>query len=93
VAPPWPRHQVVWAPWPPSNIALPPIKSLRHETLNQLASIHENFCSAAAIEDQFRGTKVSVPAPCQDRELPPEPSPSTPPPSPSTLLSPMMRRE
>jgi hypothetical protein len=28
---PWPRHQVVWAPCPPSDIALPPIYSLRRE--------------------------------------------------------------
>jgi hypothetical protein len=30
VAPPlWPCQGVVWAPWPPSDIALPPIKSIR----------------------------------------------------------------
>jgi hypothetical protein len=30
LAPPlWPRHQVVWAPGPPTDIALPPIYSLR----------------------------------------------------------------
>jgi hypothetical protein len=63
------------------------------KTLNQSASIHEKFCSAAAIEDQFWGTEVSVPAPCREGELPPEPSPLTPPLSPSPLLSPMMRRE
>jgi hypothetical protein len=28
---PWPCHRMVWAPWVPSNIALPPIKCLRHE--------------------------------------------------------------
>jgi hypothetical protein len=26
---PWPRHQVVWAPGPPTDIALPPIYSFR----------------------------------------------------------------
>jgi hypothetical protein len=30
-ATPWPRHQVVWAPGPPSNFALPLINSLRRE--------------------------------------------------------------
>jgi hypothetical protein len=30
-APLWPCHQVVWAPGPPSDITLPPIKSLRRE--------------------------------------------------------------
>jgi hypothetical protein len=63
------------------------------KTLNQSASIHEKFHSAAAIEDQFRRTEVSVPAPCRDGKLPLEPSPSTPPPSSSPLLSPMIRRE
>jgi hypothetical protein len=91
----WPRHQVVWAPGPPSDIALPPIYSLWGENPKESSpvSIHEKFRSAAIIEDQFWGTEVSVPAPYRDGELPPEPSPSTPPPSPSMLLTPMMRRE
>jgi hypothetical protein len=63
------------------------------KTLRSPVSVHKKFCSAAAIEDQFRRTEVYVPAPYQDRELPSEPSPSTPLPSPSLLLSPMMRRE
>jgi hypothetical protein len=63
------------------------------KTLNQSASLHKKFCSAATIEDKVWGIEVSVPAPCRDGELPPEPSLSTPLPSPSSLLSPMMRRE
>jgi hypothetical protein len=63
------------------------------KTLNGLAFLPEKFRNTVAIEDQFQGIEVFVPAPCWDGELPPEPSPSTPPPSPSTLLSPMMRRE
>jgi hypothetical protein len=63
------------------------------KTLEEEASIHEKFHSIAAIEDKFRGTEVSVLAPCRDGELSAEPSSSTPPPSPSSLLSPMMRRE
>jgi hypothetical protein len=62
------------------------------KTLNQSASFHEKFRSAAVIEDQFWGKEVSISAPCRDGEFPPEPSPLTPPPSPSSLLSPMMRR-
>jgi hypothetical protein len=31
----------------------------------------EKFRSTAAVEDQFRGTKVSVPASYQDGEVPP----------------------
>jgi hypothetical protein len=36
----------------------------------------KEFRSSAATTDEFRGTEVSVPAPCRDREVPPEPSPS-----------------
>jgi hypothetical protein len=36
----------------------------------------EQFHSAAAIEDKFCGTEVSILAPCQDGEVPLEPSPS-----------------
>jgi hypothetical protein len=35
----------------------------------------EQFRSAAAIEEKFQGTEVSVLAPCRDGEVPPEPSP------------------
>ena len=87
-----PRHGVG-----PSGIHLPRPSAYKlppdAKTLDESASIHEKFRSSAAIEDKFRGTEVSVPAPCRDGELPPEPSPSTPLPSPSPLLTPMMRRE
>jgi hypothetical protein len=36
----------------------------------------EQFRSTAAVKDKFQGTEVSVPAPCRDGEVPPEPSPS-----------------
>jgi hypothetical protein len=36
----------------------------------------EEFHSSAAATDKFRGTKVSIPAPCRDGEVPLEPSPS-----------------
>jgi hypothetical protein len=41
-----------------------------------LAISQKEFRSSAAAADKFRGTKVSVPAPCRDGEVPPEPSPS-----------------
>jgi hypothetical protein len=41
-----------------------------------LAFFPEQFRNAAAVEDKFWGTEVSIPAPCRDREVPPEPSPS-----------------
>jgi hypothetical protein len=46
------------------------------KTLGESAKFPEEFHSAAAVEDEFRGTEVSVPAPCQDGEVPPESSPS-----------------
>jgi hypothetical protein len=36
----------------------------------------EQFCSTAALEDKFWGTKVIAPAPCRDGEVPSESSPS-----------------
>jgi hypothetical protein len=90
-------------PGPPLTPPLHLYKAFRHQTLNQSVFFEKEFYSSAAATDKFRGTEVSVPAPCRDGEVPPEPSPSTPsppppspstsPPSPSTLLSPMMRRE
>jgi hypothetical protein len=80
-------------PWYPLTSPLRLYKASDTKTLNRSVFLPEKFCSAVAIEYQFRGTEVSVPAPGRGGELPPEPSPLTPPPSPSTLLSPMMRRE
>jgi hypothetical protein len=36
----------------------------------------EKKSCSSAVADEFRGTEVSVPAPCRDGEVPPEPSPS-----------------
>jgi hypothetical protein len=41
-----------------------------------LANFQKEFRSSATTADEFRGTEVSVPAPCQDGEVPSEPSPS-----------------
>jgi hypothetical protein len=41
-----------------------------------LAIFQKQFRSAAAVEAKFRGTEVSVLAPCRDGEVPPEPAPS-----------------
>jgi hypothetical protein len=90
-----PGHATLWCgtPWCPLTSPLRLYKASNTKTLNQSAFSQIKFRSAAAVEDQFRGTEVSVSAPCRDGELPPEPSPSTPPLSPSALLSPMKRRE
>jgi hypothetical protein len=49
---------------------------LGRKTLREWAKFPEQFHSAAAVEAKFWGTEVSVPAPCRDGEVPPEPSPS-----------------
>src|SRR3954463_7461097 len=55
--------------------------------------IHEKFRSRRHRRSKIQGTEVSVPAPCRDGEVPPEPSPSTPPPSSSPSLSLLLMRE
>jgi hypothetical protein len=91
---------------PPGPPLMPPLrlyKAFRPKTLYQSAIFQKKSRSSAAATDKFWGIEASVPAPCHDGEVPPEPSPSmlsppppspsTSPPSPSTLQSPMMRRE
>jgi hypothetical protein len=46
------------------------------KTLGESAIFQKEFRSSAAATDEFRGTKVSVLAPCRGGEVPPEPSPS-----------------
>jgi hypothetical protein len=46
------------------------------KTLEESAKFPEEFCSSAVAADEFWGTEVSVPAPCRDGKVPPEPSPS-----------------
>jgi hypothetical protein len=51
-------------------------KASGRKTLEESAKFPEYFRSSAAAIDEFRGTKVSIPAPCRDGEVPPEPSAS-----------------
>jgi hypothetical protein len=46
------------------------------KTLGESAIFQKEFHSSAAAADEFWGTEVSIPAPCRDGEVPPEPSPS-----------------
>jgi hypothetical protein len=48
-ATPWSRHQVVWAPGPPPDIALPPINSLRRENPKETNTFPQNILQAAAV--------------------------------------------
>jgi hypothetical protein len=51
-------------------------KASGRKTLGESAKFPEQFRSATAVEAKFWGTEVSVPAPCRDGEVLPEPSPS-----------------
>jgi hypothetical protein len=52
---PWPRHQVVWLPGPPSDAALPPIYSPRWENLKGPINFPRNILQAAIIADARSG--------------------------------------
>jgi hypothetical protein len=51
-------------------------KASGQKTLRESAIFKKEFRSSAAAAKKFRGTEVSIPAPCQDGKVPPEPSPS-----------------
>jgi hypothetical protein len=48
-ATPWPCHQVVWAPSPPPNIALPLINSIRGENPKETNTFPRNILQAATV--------------------------------------------
>jgi hypothetical protein len=52
---PWLRRGMVWAPGPPSDIALPPIYSPRRENPKHPINFPENILQAAAIVDARSG--------------------------------------
>jgi hypothetical protein len=54
-ATPWPRHQVVWAPGPPSDIALPPINSLHRENPKGPITFPRNILQADTVVDPRSG--------------------------------------
>jgi hypothetical protein len=57
---PWSRQDMVWAPGPPPDIALPPIYSPRWENPKGPNYFPENILQAAAVVDaRFRGSKSS----------------------------------
>jgi hypothetical protein len=54
-ATPWLRHQVVWPPGPPSDIALPPINSPRRENPKGLITFPWNILQATTMVDPTSG--------------------------------------
>src|ERR1044072_8185702 len=75
--PPGPRRAPSWlprgSPRRPLRLYLP----LRVETPNREPFFPEAIPISAAIAIKFRGTRIPVPAPCRDGEVPPDSSPST----------------
>jgi hypothetical protein len=51
-------------------------KASGRKTLRESVKFPEQFRTSATAADEFRGTEVSIPAPCRDGEVPSEPSPS-----------------
>jgi hypothetical protein len=90
---PWTCHPMVWGPWVPSDIAPPPIKSLRHENPKKIGIFPDKVPQRRRSRRPILRDRSLYSGTLRDGELPPEPSPSTPPPSSSSLLSPMMRRD
>jgi hypothetical protein len=60
-ATPWPRHQVVWPPGPPPDIALLPIYSLYRENPKGSNTFPRNILQAAAVVDPSLGGSRSSP--------------------------------
>jgi hypothetical protein len=57
---PWPCRPMVWAPWPPSNIALLPINSLRWENPKGPNTFPWNIRQAATVVDpRSGGSRIS----------------------------------
>jgi hypothetical protein len=48
-------------------------KASGQKTLGGSAIFQKEFHSSAAAADEFRGIEVSIPTPCRDGEVPPEP--------------------
>jgi hypothetical protein len=65
------RTHLVWGdPGCPLTMPLCLYKASGWKTLKESAIFQKEFRSSAAVADEFRGTEVSVPAPCWDREVP-----------------------
>jgi hypothetical protein len=68
-ATPWSRHQVVWAPGPPSDIALPPIISLHRENPRDRSFFHETSCKPPPSSTQDREGPKALPGTLPERGI------------------------
>jgi hypothetical protein len=74
---PGPCHQVVWAPGPPPDIALPPIYSPRRENPKGPNSFPENILQATIVVDaRSGGSRSSSRHPVEEGNHPQRPSSS-----------------
>jgi hypothetical protein len=81
-ATPWPRHQVVWAPGPPSDITHPHINSLSRENPKGPITFPWNILQAATVIDSKSGGARSSsrhPAEEENHHRMPSSSPCQPP--------------
>jgi hypothetical protein len=68
-ATPWPRHKVVWAPGPPSDIPFPPINSLRRENSKARTLFHETYCKLPSSSTRNREGLEALPRTLPERGI------------------------
>jgi hypothetical protein len=68
-ATPWPRHQVVWTPGPPPDIALPPIYSPRRENPKAQTLFHKTYCKPPPSSMRDREAPEALPGTLPERGI------------------------
>jgi hypothetical protein len=68
-ATPWPRHQVVWAPGPSSDIALPPINFLCRENPKEITLFDETYCKPPLSSTRDREGPEALPGTLPERGI------------------------
>jgi hypothetical protein len=68
-APPWPRHQGVWPPGPPPDIALPPIYSPRRENPRAQTLFQKMYCKPPVSSTQDREGPKALPDTLPERGI------------------------
>jgi hypothetical protein len=68
-ATPWPRHQVLWTPGPPPDIALLPINSLRWENLRGRTLFHKRYSKPPPSSSRDREGPEALPGTLSERGI------------------------
>jgi hypothetical protein len=66
---PWSPHEVVWTPGPPTDIALPPINSLRRENLRRQTLFHKTYCKPLSSSSRDREGPEALPGTLPERGI------------------------